>query len=58
MKTYINTFETLSKKEIENYILGQEMVTSYFDTFDQELYEYFQDAQADYWIGVRSEGML
>lgn len=34
------------------------MVTSYFDAFDQELYEYFQDVQADYWIGAQSEGML
>lgn len=58
METYINTFDTLSKKEIGNYILGQEMVTNYFDKLDYELYEQFQSDQADYWIDAQAEGIL
>lgn len=58
MKTYINTFETLSKSEIKDYVAGQEAVQQYFSDQDQELVEYFEDSEAEYWIEAAKEGLL
>lgn len=58
MESYISVFDTLNDKELQMYLNGQEEVNKYFDGEAQDLYEYFTDAEADYWVDAMASFMV